>query len=76
MAQRYHLNANLIHKWRKAARDIGHPVETPDFVSVPVPDPVNTGSDAQVTFTLGPLTIHWPIRHIDQAAAWLKALQA
>ena len=76
VAQRYQLNANLIHKWRKAARDRAHPVETPAFVSVPVPGAVNTGSESQVTFTLGQLTIHWPISHIERAASWLKALQA
>jgi len=78
VAQRYQLNANLIHKWRKAAREQGGqaPKAPADFVSVPVPGSVNTGSDLQVMFTLGRLTIHWPISHIHQALPWLKALQA
>jgi len=75
VAQRYQLNANLIHKWRKAAREQGGQAPA-DFVSVPVPGSVNTGGDPQVMFTLGRLTIHWPISHIHQALPWLKALQA
>lgn len=78
VAQRYQLNANLIHKWRKAAREQGGQVPNApaDFVSIPVPAPVDTSSDPQVRFTLGRLTIHWPISHIHQALPWLKALQA
>ena len=31
---------------------------------------------ASVTFTLGDLTIQWPISHINQALPWLQALKA
>jgi len=77
VAQHYKVNANLIHKWRKAARDSGNPPnESPGFIPLPVSDSVGAGSDLQVTITLGQLTIQWPISHIHQAVPWLKTLQS
>lgn len=78
VAQHYQLNANLIHKWRKAANACGSHAsnESVDFIPLPVPDFVVTGSDLRVTFTVGELTIQWPISHINAALPWLKALQS
>lgn len=78
VAQRYQLNANLIHKWRKAAQDPGgqSSAEQVGFIPVAVPTSVNPDTDLQVTITLGQLTIQWPISYINQAVSWLKALQA
>jgi transposase len=77
VAQCYQLNANLIHKWHKAARNNGQRQnEVSGFMSVPVSGPAHTADDLQVTFTLGRLTIRWPISQIERALPWLKALQA
>jgi transposase len=74
VARQYQLNANLIHKWRKATMDGGHPVpESPGFLPLPMPA---TMTHASVTLVIGELTIQWPLSHIHQAVPWLKALQS
>jgi transposase len=69
VAQRYQLNANLIRKWRQAANVQGSHAsnESVDFIPLPVADSVDAGSDLRVTITLGRLTIHWPISHINES---------
>ena len=78
VAQRYQVNANLVHKWRKAARDRGGSLTpSPEFVSIPLTHPAtDSGTDTQVIFLLGQLTIHWPLSHIKESVPWLKALQS
>jgi len=75
VARQYQLNANLVHKWRKAqVVDSNSTPEPPGFLALPRP---NTVTDVhQVTLTLGELTIQWPLNHIHQAVPWLKALQS
>ncbi len=77
VAQRYQLNANLVHKWRKAARDRDvSTTQPPEFVPIPLAMAAPAHPDVRVTFTLGELTIQWPLSHIDQAVPWLQALQS
>lgn len=79
VAQRYQLNANLVHKWRKAARHNEPPcAESAGFVALPLNTPaVTTATDHErVTFVVNQITIQWPLRHIQQAVPWLKALQS
>ena len=78
VAQRYHVNANLVHKWRKAAQDPGgqSSAQQVGFIPVPVPTLATPDTGLQVTITLDSLTLQWPISHINQAVSWLKALQA
>ena len=77
VAQRYQVNANLVHKWRKAARDsAGSPTQSPEFVPIPLAMAAPGDPDVRVTLTLGELTIQWPLSHINQAVSWLKALQS
>ena len=77
VAQRYQVNANLVHKWRKAARDrVGSPTQSPEFVPIPLAMAAPADPDDRVTLTIGELTIQWPLSHIHQAVPWLKALQS
>lgn len=78
VAQHYQLNANLVHKWRKAVDD-GAPQlpESSGFIPVPLArSAVDPGTDTRVTFIVGQLTMQWPLSHINQAIPWLKALQS
>ena len=77
VAQRYQVNANLVHKWRKAARDrVGSPAQSAEFAPIPLAMAAPADPDVRVTLTLGELTIQWPLSHINQAVPWLKALQS
>jgi transposase len=77
VAQRYQLNANLVQKWRKAARDRGGSrTPSPEFVPIPLAMSAPADLDARVTLIIGELTIQWPLSHINQALPWLKALQS
>lgn len=75
VAQQYQLNANLVHKWRKAIASGSNPTsKPPGFLALPLS---NTVTDShKVTLTLGELIIQWPLSHIHQAVPWLKALQS
>ena len=76
VAQRYQVNANLVHKWRRAARDSDDShTQSAEFVSIPLAMPAPAGPDDRVTLVIGELTIHWPLRYIRQALPWLKALR-
>lgn len=66
------LNANLVHRWRRLAKDRAAPVSVqPDFLPVPVSD-----TSASVIIEIDGIKLHWPLSHIDQSIAWLRALQA
>ena len=76
VARHYQLNANLIHKWRKAPKgDYMAIAEPPGFLALALPATV-TDADRQVTLSIGELTVQWPLSHINQAVPWLKALQS
>jgi transposase len=77
VARRYQLNANLVQKWRKAARENGGSL-TPsaEFVPIPLAMSAPADVDVRVTLIIGELTIQWPLSHINQALPWLKALQS
>ena len=77
VAQRYQLNANLVQKWRKTARDRGDSLtQSPEFVPIPLAISAPADLDVRVTLIIGELTIQWPLSHINQALPWLKALQS
>ena len=77
VAQRYQVNANLVHKWRKAARGrVDSPTQSAEFVSIPLTMAAPAVPDVRVTLSIGELTIQWPLSHINHAVSWLKALQS
>ena len=75
VARQYQLNANLVHKWRKAAKAENHQPPAPNgFIPLALSVPA-TDTDTRVTLMIGELAILWPISHIHQALPWLRALQ-
>jgi transposase-like protein len=71
VALQYGINANLIHKWRRAA-DGNQKSAQKDFVSVPLP---TLAATEDVVFELSGLKVSWPLAQIDRAIPWLRALQ-
>jgi transposase len=77
VAQRHNLNANLIHKWRRAAeRDL--PATTPGFVSLPVTAaPVSTsGAEVRIEIasTCRTVNMFWPCDQPHSLANFIKTL--
>ncbi|MHA7856416.1 IS66-like element accessory protein TnpA [Marinobacter shengliensis] len=77
VAQAHQLNANLVHKWRRAAKkpvaaDSG---DSPAFLSLPATaSPSAALGGGTVRLEIRGLTIDWPLSAIDRAIPWLKAL--
>ena len=75
VARRYSMNANLIHKWRRAAETM-HSSEKSDFVKVALPRPVVSTSPQvlklELTCAHGPVVIHWPMDQLNALADWLR----
>lgn len=81
VAQQFNINANLVHKWRRqfeaAATD-----SSGDFIKVAPRMPAKAMNascpDAtlkvELSSTLGPVTIHWPMADLADLASWLKSL--
>ncbi len=73
VAQRYHLNANLVHKWRRQLQS--------DSASgfVRLPEPVSSESESggdTVRIELhGNIVVHWPIARMADALVWLRAMR-
>ena len=77
VAQRFNVNDNLVHKWRRQLRSEGGG----DFVRVPAavkPEPVLDDKTIRVELAIatGTLVLHWPMDRPQALAQWLKALQA
>ena len=73
VAQRYQLNANLVHKWRRQVE----PEAVAGFVRLP--DPVSskdgTGADTIRIELPGNIIVHWPVARMADAVEWLRAMQ-
>lgn len=71
------INANIVHGWRKLARQ-GQPVEAPapQFVPVTVAAPVAEPRGIEVEFRRGAATIRltWPPGASSDLANWLREL--
>lgn len=80
VAQQFHLNANLIHTWRRdgyPSQNILQPTTRPAFLPIPITGTQTTlPSTAQVSFELVGIKVSWPLSHIDQSIPWLRALQS
>jgi transposase len=71
------LNANLVHKWRRLAKETSSNTLAPaDFIPVPMIPSGNGPSDcAHVVLEVDAIKIKWPLAHIDRAIAWLRLLR-
>lgn len=72
------LNANLVHRWRRAARIKTAVSAAPaDFTPIVVQERALQGAEsAVVIIEVGSIKVHWPLTQIDRAIPWLRALQA
>lgn len=73
VAQKYQLNANLIHKWRRDFEQ--QPAE--HFIALPAPTvPVSEAlPDRAVRIELpNGAVIHWPADRMMDSVVWLKAM--
>lgn len=82
------INANLVHKWRRQfERGELSLSPAPEFLPVamvrgaPLAAPArtkNTEPDLRIELTSSGLTasVHWPVSHAAQCAAWLRQLLA
>lgn len=74
VAQRFKINANLIHKWRRATEAKCSP-ENGDFVKVALPRPTISTPQAlklELTCAHGPVVIHWPMDQLNALTDWLR----
>lgn len=69
------LNANLVHRWRRLAKDKTTVSAQPDFLPVSL-STAASDTAASVIIKVNGVKLHWPLSHIDQSIAWLRALQA
>ena len=72
------LNANQVHRWRRLAKkEISVNPAPAGFMPVAVHDRAPQVSDTVVvTLEVGSIKVHWPLSHIEQSIAWLRALQS
>jgi|SRR5690554_3065194 len=72
VAQRYGVNANLVHKWRRQSV----PQSPSAFVRLPDPAPLPrvSGNDTVRIELPGSVTVHWPIARMADALVWLRAM--
>lgn len=79
VAQRYQINANQVHRWRRELRPSA-PAKQDDFVQLPAVVPPTPALSGAITVELpspkGPVVIHWPAGQIDHLAHWLRAVLA
>ena len=71
------LNANLVHKWRRQAKEqTNRHSETSGFLPIPLAcTSASVAPDASVMIEVDDIKLHWPLAHIDQALPWLRALR-
>ena len=68
------LNANLVHRWLRLAKDKPAPAQQA-FLPVPLSVP-GTALSVSVIIEINDIKVHWPLSSIGQSVAWLRALQA
>ena len=73
VAQRYGVNANLVHKWRRQSG----PDAVSGFVRLPAAvDPPGGPDGDTVRIELpGNIIVHWPIARMADAIEWLRAMR-
>ncbi|MEW8053156.1 MAG: transposase [Candidatus Thiodiazotropha sp.] len=70
------LNANQVHRWRRLAKaKTSNIPKQSDFLPIPLPKCVSDTS-ASVIIEVNGVKLQWPLAHMDQSIAWLRALQA
>jgi peptidyl-tRNA hydrolase len=72
------LNANMVHRWRRAAETKAvSSSESADFIPIRVHEPAQSAHDRGfVILEVGSIKVHWPLSQIQHSIAWLQALQS
>ena len=72
------INANVVHRWRREARDSAASVSAREFVAVSVSAPVlaQDCADIRIELRRGATTmaLTWPSAAAGQCAAWMREL--
>ena len=72
------MNANIVHRWRREARDSAASVSAREFVPVSVSAPVlaQDCADIRIELRRGATTmaLTWPSAAAGQCAAWMREL--
>lgn len=77
VAMAHGINANIVHGWRKAAREReAQPVATPAFLPLPIEAAPPVDRRIEVEVRRGALTmmIAWPLSASAEMAAWMREL--
>ena len=85
VAMAHGINANIVHGWRKLARDGAQPaLPAPVFVPVRIEPPAQhleppvpaAAQRVEIELRRGPLSVHiaWPMSATAEMSAWLREL--
>ncbi len=82
IAQDHGLNANLVHKWIRSARQQEAPSTPPAFLPIALPapsaQPQASGSGQSIRIEIpragGSLVVNWPLADGDRCLSWLQEL--
>jgi transposase len=77
VAMAHGINANIVHGWRKAARErTAQPVAAPSFVplTIATAPTVDRRIEVQVRRGAVSMTIAWPLSASAEMAAWMREL--
>lgn len=71
------LNANLVHRWLRAAKAKKVSPPSADFMPISVHGPAPSADEREIVILeVGSIKVHWPLSHIQQSIPWLRALQS
>lgn len=72
IAKAYELSPGLVHRWRRARRDVAAQAPGPAaFVPVKISAPL-AGVRIELQREALKVTVHWPVSAASECAAWLR----
>ena len=77
VAMSHGINANVVHKWRRLAREGAAPLPGASFIPVTLPAPSEVAlPDIRMELRRGAttMTISWPSAAAGDCAAWMREL--
>jgi transposase len=77
VAMSHGINANVVHKWRRLAREGAAPLPGASFIPVALPAPSEVAlPDIRMELRRGAttMTISWPSAAAGDCAAWMREL--
>jgi transposase len=78
VAMAHGINANVVHKWRRLAAGGPSSPATPEFVALPLPQPIAAGAASSIRIELRrgamSVAVDWPLAASSECATWLREL--